>query len=167
MIAKAGNISMKRIILTCLTLLLLVGPIANAHAQTDEQKIIHLMKAMFDSPDNPLSVEPVVVNGDYAIAGWVQGERGGRALLKRKDADWKIHLCAGDALKEAHMLEHAGIDNATAVELTTLLAKAESGTDKAILAKFTSFEGVMMVDENAGASAHAHHGQANQTGQSQ
>lgn len=158
---------MKRAIKTLFSILLIAIPIVGAFAESNEQKIIHLMKSMFDSPDNPLSVNPVVLTDDYAIAGWVQGERGGRALLKRKDGEWKIHLCAGDGLKEAHMLEHAGIDHNKAIELTSMLAKAEAGIDKSILAKFTSFEGVMMVDESAGHSSHTHHSNSNQTNQSQ
>jgi len=158
---------MKRILLSLITCLFLLAPTMSVYAHDDEQKIIHLMNGMFDTPENPLVVAPVVVKDDFAIAGWIQGERGGRALLKRKDGEWKIHLCAGDTLKEAHMLEHAGIEHQAANALAGLLATAEAGMDKSVLAKFSSFEGVMMVDESAGQSAHSHHGQTNQSGQSQ
>jgi hypothetical protein len=65
-------------------------------AEPEEVKGKHkdTMKGMFDTPENPLSVEPVVVLGDNAIAGWVQGERGGRALLWRVDGQWEIRLCS-------------------------------------------------------------------------
>jgi len=158
---------MIRIIQTLFAIFLFAAPMTDVHAQSNETKIVHLLKSMFDSPDNPLSVNPIVVSGDYAIAGWVQGDRGGRALLKRKEGEWKIHLCAGDALKDAHMLERSGIDHKIATDLASMLAQAEVGLEKGILAKFTSFEGIMMVDENAGHSAHGHHKNSSQTGQSQ
>ena len=43
-------------------------------------------------------VDPVVVEGDHAIAGWVQGDMGGRAHLRRKGHDWQLVLCSGDPL---------------------------------------------------------------------
>ena len=36
---------------------------------------------MFNQPNNPLKINPIVVENDYAIAGWSQGDKGGRALL--------------------------------------------------------------------------------------
>ena len=53
-----------------------------AHAMSDAQAIEHSMKKLFDKPDAPLSVAPVSIEGDYAVAGWIQSGKGGRALLK-------------------------------------------------------------------------------------
>ncbi|MCA3559888.1 MAG: copper uptake system-associated protein [Aestuariivirga sp.] len=125
-------------------------------AHDDQHEIIHLMKGMFDTPENPLSVEPVVVIGDNAIAGWVQGERGGRALLWRVDGQWKIRLCSGDSLKDPKFLESANISAADATTLAAQLAAAESKLDPAVLAKFSSFEGTMMIDPKAGHGGHKH-----------
>ena len=47
------------------------------------QAIPLVMKALFETPENPLAVEPVIVDGHWAVAGWAQGEKGGRALLKK------------------------------------------------------------------------------------
>ncbi|MBX3568710.1 MAG: copper uptake system-associated protein [Rhizobiaceae bacterium] len=44
----------------------------------DAGAIKHLMMATFDKPDSRLSVEPVMVSRDLAVAGWSQGEMGGR-----------------------------------------------------------------------------------------
>ena len=44
---------------------------------TDEQSIEHAMKALFDKPEAPLKVAPVSVEGAYAVAGWIQYDRGG------------------------------------------------------------------------------------------
>ena len=48
---------------------------ALAHG-TDQEQIQHALMTTFDKPNNPLKVEPVVVQGDYAVAGWIQGDKG-------------------------------------------------------------------------------------------
>ena len=52
----------------------------------DVEHITHLLKRQFDRPDAPLKVQPVVVLGDAAVAGWFQQDRGGRALLRKGKA---------------------------------------------------------------------------------
>lgn len=129
---------------------------AAAFADDDRHAIVHLMKGMFDTPENPLTVEPVVVLGDNAIAGWVQGDKGGRALLWRVDGQWQIRLCSGDGLKDPKLLESANISAADAATLLAELTAAEAVLDPAVLAKFSSFQGTMMIDPDAGHQAHTH-----------
>ena len=131
-----------------------------ALAGENEHQIMHLMKAQFDTPENPLSVDPVVVAGDFAVAGWVQGEKGGRALLRKQEGTWSVHLCSGDGLKDAAVLHQSGIDEATAKALAEAVAKAEAGLDIAILKKLASFEGTVMINggDHGGHSAHGTHG---------
>ena len=45
---------------------------------------------MFGKPNETLSVEPIMVSGDHAVADWTQGEMGGRALLRRPVGQ-KVH----------------------------------------------------------------------------
>ena len=71
------------------------------HAADDPAAIRQALMQAFDKPHARLSVEPVVVVGQHAVAGWAQGERGGRALLYRHGTAWQIAACAGDALKDA------------------------------------------------------------------
>lgn len=132
-----------------------------ARADADSHAITHLMKTMFDTPDNPLIVEPVVVRGGNAIAGWVQGGKGGRALLWRVDGQWQIRLCSGDGLKDVKMLEGANIPPEDARALLADLAAAEAILDPGILAKFSSFQGTMMMEPGAAHQAHSH-GSTNQ-----
>jgi copper(I)-binding protein len=110
------------------------------------QDIPAIMKAMFETPDAPLSVEPVVVQGDWAVAGWAQQDRGGRALLKKKADGWAIQICSGDSLKQADALEKAGISKHDAEALAAKVVDAEKNIDAGKLALFASFEGTMMVD---------------------
>ena len=61
---------------TATLMLLLAGPV---FAQTaDEAAISKLLHATFDRPEVPLTIAPVVVAGDHAIAGWIQADMGGR-----------------------------------------------------------------------------------------
>lgn len=120
---------------------------AAAHDSSDGGAIRHLMMATFDKPEAPLTVTPIVVQGDLAVAGWAQGEMGGRALLRRKGDAWMLALCSGDALKEAASLMHFGLSQAEAEVMAAAIAEAEAGIDPALVAKFATFDGVVMMDE--------------------
>ncbi len=114
------------------------------------------LKTMFETEGHPLAVEPVVVTGDWAIAGWTQDGRGGRALLKRKGEGWSIHLCSGDSLKQADVLTKIGIPAPDAEHLAHHLAEAEKRLPAETLALFASFEGTVMVEGAEGEAGHQH-----------
>ncbi|MGQ2906229.1 MAG: copper uptake system-associated protein [Neoaquamicrobium sediminum] len=118
------------------------------HAVADDAAgaIRHLLMAMFDRPEERLTVEPVTVEGDIAVAGWAQGEMGGRALLRRHDDAWRIMLCSGDALKEAHSLQQFGLTVEQAQRMATAVVAAEASLDPALVEKFSRFDGVMMME---------------------
>ena len=112
-----------------------------------------VMKAIFETPEKPLSVEPVIVDGDWAIAGWAQDGKGGRALLKKGEKGWAIHLCSGASLKDAAALSKIGIASDAAKNLSTALNVAESKIDPSKVALFDSFEGTMMMGHGDDAAA--------------
>ncbi|WP_244316701.1 copper uptake system-associated protein [Pannonibacter tanglangensis] len=112
------------------------------------------LKSIFESEGKPLAVAPVVVAGGWAIAGWTQDGRGGRALLKQKADGWSIHLCSGDSLKDATVLQQIGIAEHDARTLAANLASAEASIAPETLALFASFEGTVMVE----GEAHGHGG---------
>jgi hypothetical protein len=136
-----------------LALLPVLPLVAYAHNHEDKDQIIHLMKSIFDKPDNPLAVAPVVVRGDDAIAGWSQGGRGGRALLWRKDGAWQIRLCSGASLKDPKMLEGAGFTPENAKAMTEELLAEEAKLGPSIVAQFDLFEGTV---DMSGHGAHNH-----------
>ncbi len=109
-----------------------------------------VLMATFDTPESHLSVAPLVISGDYAIAGWIQGEMAGRALLHLADGAWSIVLCAGDALKDPVALANFGVPAADAEALVTALVAAEATMDPAIVARFATFAGVVMMDAEDG-----------------
>lgn len=119
---------------------------AAADASADQAAIRHVLMTTFDKPEARLVVDPVVVVGKHAVAGWSQGERGGRALLMRQGSEWHITLCAGDGLKQAQVLREAGISKADADVMVKDLATAEAKLPAAQRAKFSTFDGIVRMD---------------------
>ena len=60
-------------------LVLLWSLAGSAIAGPDEDAVRDLLHSTFDKPEAKLVVAPVVATAGYAIAGWTQGEMGGRA----------------------------------------------------------------------------------------
>ncbi|MFC4297244.1 copper uptake system-associated protein [Castellaniella hirudinis] len=119
-----------------------------AHAaSTDADKVAQSMRAIWDQPDAPLSVGPIVVVEGYALAGWVQQARGGRALLVNHDGSWQVHICGGDGLKDMDALQMAGIKEATARRLVQAANEAEEKVPEETRRKFASFGENIMVDD--------------------
>jgi hypothetical protein len=137
-------------------------PAKASHAvkMTDEQSIEHAMKALFDKPDAPLKVAPVSVEGVYAVAGWIQSDRGGRALLKKENGKWSIQVCGGDGLKQASSLTMTGMDQASANKLAQKIAASEKKMPSEQVKKLALFEGILKVDGGAHDPHTANHGHA-------
>ena len=114
---------------------------------SDLDAIAIMQKAMFDTPDNPLAMGPIVIAGDYAVSDWAQNGMGGRALLRKTAAGWGIHLCSGAALKDAAALVLIGVPQAVADQLADQLAAAEAALTAEQIALYDSFHGTMIVDE--------------------
>ena len=127
------------------------APAAARQPRGDLPAIRHVLMATFDKPEARLSVDPIVVVGSHAVADWSQGERGGRALMRRGADGWQIVLCAGDGLKQASVLRDAGIDAPSADRLARELVSAESRLSADQRARFGSFEGIVKMD------AHGNH----------
>ncbi|MEY4100756.1 MAG: hypothetical protein RL300_1927 [Pseudomonadota bacterium] len=125
---------------------------------TDKQIIEHAMKALFDKPGASLKVAPVSVEGAYAVAGWIQTDRGGRALLKKESGKWSIQVCGGDGLKQVSTLTMTGMDQASAGKLAQKIAAAEKQMTSDQIKKFAMFEGVVKVDGGAHDPHTANHG---------
>lgn len=131
----------------------LQGCPAGAH-EAAEVEITHVLKGTWDKPDQPLQVAPIVVESDVAIAGWTQEGRGGRAFLRRKNGEWMVVLCAGAMLKEKDSLLKLGLADDLAGRLAAALATAEAALPAGSIARFDSFEGMIMI----GADGHGAHG---------
>lgn len=137
--------------LALLVWMALAGAIQSAFAGGDDAAIRALLLRTWDKPDIRLFVDPIVVEADYAIAGWTQGERGGRALLRKNGEQWAVVLCSGEPLKHASVLIEAGVPAEAADRLAREVNNAERRMPPEQVALFATFEGVMRMDE-----AHEH-----------
>ena len=129
---------------------------ASADDSTDQAAIHHLLNAQFDKPEARLAVDPIAIEDGFAVAGWTQGDMGGRAFLRKKGETWTLVLCSGDALKEVATLTTIGVPADAAERLAAELAAGEKSADPARVALFSRFEGMVMMDEHGGGGDHQH-----------
>lgn len=119
---------------------------AIAHPQTEaesQEKIKALISKTFDQPDLKVQTTPIVIEGKVAIADWTQGQKGGRALLRRKHADWEIIACGGAGFKDSSAIAAAGISKGIANNITAKLKTAESSLSPQKIKQLDSFDGVV------------------------
>ncbi|CAM3707055.1 copper uptake system-associated protein [Paracidovorax anthurii] len=135
----------KTILVAGMAWMMAAMPMASHAAETVDQSAIRkTMMSTWDTPDSRLEAGPIVVMADRAIAGWTQGERGGRALLTRNaQGQWHVSACAGDGLRDAKTLEMTGMSASAARELARQLAQAESSIDPRRRALFSTFDGMV------------------------
>ncbi|OYY62293.1 MAG: hypothetical protein B7Y51_08805 [Burkholderiales bacterium 28-67-8] len=125
---------------------MVLQPPGEAVANTDARAIESVMKAQFDKPAAPLTVAPISIEGDFAVTGWQQTDRGGRALLRKENGTWSIAVCGGDGLKRAATLGLAGMSPPAASRLARAIEQAESKLPAEQVSKFSLFEGTVQVD---------------------
>ncbi|MEY2706673.1 MAG: hypothetical protein RI905_424 [Pseudomonadota bacterium] len=136
-----------RFLLKIAALTLLCIQIALAQS-SDQEQIKQLMKHQFDKPHAPLSVAPIAVVGDHALASWIQVDSGGRALLVRHHGKWAIALCGGDGLTKIDVLEKTGMSKQVATQLSKQLIDSESKLSPKHKKMFSMFKGEVKVDHH-------------------
>jgi hypothetical protein len=139
---------MKRFLISILGVVSLLAFVLNAsaHSQTEEvsqEKIKTLISKTFDQPKLPVKTGPIVIEGKVAIADWTQGQKGGRALLRRKHADWEIIACGGAGFKDPSAIASAGISKEIANNITAKLKTAETVLPPQKIKQLDSFDGVV------------------------
>lgn len=144
---------MRAVIAAALALVPVVPTVALAD---DTAEITHVIKHTWEKPDAIIRVAPVSVEGGYAVAGWIQGERGGRALLQKGDK-WRVVLCSGDGIRSVEGLRAAGVPDALSAALDAKVASAEAALLPADVAKFALFEGSVPVTDDGHAEHHHQH----------
>jgi hypothetical protein len=119
---------------------------AFAHSQTEAEsqgRIKALISKTFDQPNLKVQITPIVIEGKVAIADWTQGQKGGRALLRRKHADWEIIACGGAGFKDPSAIASAGISKEIANNITAKLKTAEAALSAQKIKQLDSFDGVV------------------------
>jgi len=108
--------------------------------QGDDARIEGLLRATFETAERPLALDPLLIAGDRAVVGWVQGDMGGRALLEKDSAGlWRVVLCAGEGLKGQTNMEAMGVPAGQAGILAAAQAKAEAMLPPETVALLDSF----------------------------
>lgn len=120
----------------------------------DTAAIRALLMVMFDRPEARLTVEPVVIVADVALAGWQQEGRGGRALLRRGQTGWYVALCAGPELLDPAFVQGQGLGQMSAARLVSAMRDAEV-RHPGLSPLLDTFDTVLMFDEPVG-DAHGH-----------
>lgn len=118
------------------------APVQTGDAVVD---IEAMLKAMFDTPDAPLTVAPVSVHGTVALVGWTQDGRGGRAFLRQDDKGWFVELCSGASLMLPATLQSLGLSAADAGALLHQAKAAEAALGAETIALLDSFDGTLIV----------------------
>lgn len=131
-------------------------PASSSAESTESTAIQRAMKDIWDKPDSRLEVAPVSILGSHVVAGWIQGSRGGRALLKRNPhGQWTVAACGGDGLKDPKMLEMAGLSATSASQLAWNVAQAEAAMTPKQRALFSSFDGMVQMDPHGAHPGHS------------
>ncbi|MEN9865384.1 MAG: hypothetical protein RL748_974 [Pseudomonadota bacterium] len=126
---------------------------ANADS-TAEQQIRQLIGKTYDQADKKVETAPISIVNDYALADWIQGEKGGRALLQRKQGEWQILACGGDGFKQARHLQQTGMPAATAQQLVKQLEQAEQALPPARVKQFGLFDANPATKHGAASASH-------------
>ena len=115
---------------------------AARHGETEsaEPSVRAIIGKTYDTAERMVETAPIVVRGDYAIAAWIQGHRGGCALMQRRDGAWQIAVCGGEAFRTVDGLKSAGVPADAAVQLVALLTRAEGSLAVDRVKLFDSFE---------------------------
>jgi hypothetical protein len=140
---------------------LLLALVTSAYAQSDDQKQIeHLMRQTWERPDAPLRLEPIVIEGGFAMVGWVQHERGGRGLLRKIGNEWRVVLCSGDPLLEPETVVAVGAPKALADALVAKVKSDEASLPPEHRAKFSLFQGILNIEKGDAHGPNQPHGHA-------
>lgn len=102
--------------------------------------------SIWSQPANPLVVEPIVIVEEHALAGWIQGERGGLALLQRHKGQWRVTVCGSDAIGAVDSLLLSGISPEQAQDLSQGFAHAAQQVPPAQRALFSTFGEAIHLD---------------------
>lgn len=145
--------------------LVLGASLAHAHsAADDEQSVAKEMHETWDKPGQLLKLPVIVIHHGMAIADWIQGDKGGRALLKYhpEHQHWHTLLCGGLELTSSRHLQEAGMSTADAQSLALLLQHREQVLPDDQRQQINSFRGVVKFSKGKPVPSVGHemHGEA-------
>jgi periplasmic copper chaperone A len=119
---------------------LLVAACGSAASQSDAA-ITEVLRARLETSEAKLVVDPIAVDGAFAVAGWTVRDKGGRALLQRGGKGWMLVMIGGDSLRSIQGLIRMGVPQQQAVEITKELAREERNVSSERLSLMAQFAG--------------------------
>lgn len=137
------------------------GLVMSAHGEPSltaaEQAVASTLRAQWEKPDLALELPVIVVQADVAIADWILGEKGGRALLRQQYGKWQTLMCGGAELNQPHRLQQAGLSSMLAHSLADHLRLREQQLTPSQKQRIESFQGVMDFTHEHTHSEHHEH----------
>lgn len=123
-----------------------VVPQVQATAEGELVHIHQLMAQTWHNEQQPLRFGPAVLQRDIAIADWWWQGKGGRAVLRKVAAQWKIVFCGGAGVKKPELFTGLGLAEAEAILLLQQLQQAEAQLSAAELQLLDSFGATVRLD---------------------
>ena len=115
---------------------------ASGNADRDEQIIIETLRTRLAAH---VEVPALAISGDIAIAGWLYGDEGGRAFLRKSEDDWQLKLLSGASLTTASGLRAQMVPPARTRDLIAEIEAAENRLPETQQARLNYFEGTVIV----------------------
>lgn len=126
--------------MTAIVLFLLTSQAyAQPQDEAQRQQIRAVIGKTYDQPHSKVETNPIALSAEFAIADWVQGKHGGRALMRKVKGVWQITACGGDGFKDVSALVDAGMPKSTAQTLVSQLNAAEKPLNPERVKQFSLF----------------------------
>jgi len=119
----------------------LLASACGSASNESEKAIASVLHVRLAKPGAELIVDPIAAGGAFAVAGWTQGDQGGRALLQRGGNGWLLVLCGGESLRSMQGLVRLGVPQHQAVAIAKELAREEKNVSAERLARMAQFAG--------------------------
>lgn len=138
-----SNIKTKKIgfsLLLCVTAVVFYCDIALADPK---EEVIQAIKLQWGKPDHLVAVPVVAVEHEFAMADWLQGRHGGRAVLRKMHGAWQTLACGDAKIKTVAQLKQFGVPESEAKLLIQALSAQEQHLTQEELQAINGFSGIM------------------------
>jgi hypothetical protein len=128
-----------RVAMKVMTAILMAGLAACAASVAEEKTAIAQALQAKYGVKSSVSVEPIVLRNDYAVADFVQGDIGGRAVLQKHKGLWQVLVLTGQDARDAAYLVKIGVPQVEARALANMLVTSEKQVPEERLVKLDRY----------------------------
>lgn len=120
-----------------------VGALASCAVSVSEEKaaIAQVLQEKYGAK-GAVAVEPVVLRNEYAVADLVQGDIGGRAVMRKRKGEWQVLVLTGQDARDASYLVKSGVPEIEARALANMLVASEKKVPEEQLIKLERFAAI-------------------------